>query len=363
MTLTPRIRQELTIMAWTVGFVAICGAVIGVFVVYSLGFRPYVLGAVQGAFTGTFIAICITSLSNIYPNTTHGRWLKHLSFKKSILLGSVLYLFIIMIGIRIGVLIFYAIPSNEFSWLSLETVISVLISAVLAIVINATQQFNRMLGQGVLRNFVSGAYHRPHEEDRIFLFIDVIGSTGIAESIGAIKFHALLDQFFYDLTDAILTHKGEIHKYVGDEVIISWPLDKATSGTRSDVIDCYFAMQDRIADRQDKYRDRFGFVPSFRGAIHAGPVVTGEMGDIKREIVFLGDTVNTTARMLDAAGDLDQTLLVSQKALSMLALPEQVCCEVLGAIELRGRKNPVEVCALHNKKIGSENSHGHDIIT
>ena len=131
MTLTPRIRQELTIMAWTVGFVAICGAVIGFFVIYSLGFRPYIMGALQGAFTGTFIAICITSLSNIYPNTPHGQWLKHLSFKKSILLGSVLYLFVILVGIRIGVAIFYTLPLVEFSWFTLETVISVLISAVL----------------------------------------------------------------------------------------------------------------------------------------------------------------------------------------------------------------------------------------
>ena len=30
-------------------------------------------------------------------------------------------------------------------------------------------------------------------------------------------------------------------------------------------------------------------------ALHAGPVVAGELGDYKREIAFLGDVVNTTA--------------------------------------------------------------------
>lgn len=33
------------------------------------------------------------------------------------------------------------------------------------------------------------------------------------------------------------------------------------------------------------------------GAIHAGALVSGEMGDWKREIVMLGDTMNTTARI------------------------------------------------------------------
>ena len=183
-------------------------------------------------------------------------------------------------------------------------------------------------------------------ERYFFLFIDVNGSTGIAETIGAVKFHELLDRFFYDLTDAILTHKGKIHKYVGDEIIISWPMDKTDPTSKPEVIDCYFAIRDKIASRQDQYRTHFGFVPTFRGAIHTGTVVTGEMGDIKREIVFLGDTVNTTARMIDAAGELDHELLVSKRALSILDLPVDITIQALGAITLRGRKEAVELSAL-----------------
>jgi adenylate cyclase len=333
-------------MAWTVGFVAICGAVIGFFVIYALGFRPYLLGIIQGAFTGTFIAIFITLYSTIYPNTPQGQWLKHLSFNKSILLGSILYLFIILVGIRVGVWIFYRLPVAEFNWLSLETIISVIISVVLAIAINATQQINRMLGQGVLRNFITGAYHHPRKETRVFLFIDVVGSTGIAETIGAIKYHALLDRFFYDLTDAILSHKGEIHKYVGDEIIISWPLGDTGKTPSPKAIDCYFAIQKKIASRQNRYLDHFGFAPSFRGAIHAGTVVTGEMGDIKREIVFLGDTVNTTARIMGTASDMDRELLISSRALAILDVPQGIDIHPLGPTTLRGRKETVDLSAL-----------------
>jgi adenylate cyclase len=41
-----------------------------------------------------------------------------------------------------------------------------------------------------------------------------------------------------------------------------------------------------------------------RAGLHCGPVVIGEMGSLKKEIVFLGDTVNTTARIQNSAGKL-----------------------------------------------------------
>jgi adenylate cyclase len=344
MKITPRLKQELIVMAWTVGLVIICGGIIGFFVALSLGINSPILGVAQGMFTGALIATLATSISNFYPNTQHGQWLKHLSFKKSLLVGFVAYLFIIMFGIRIGVAIFFRVPIAEFSWLTLESIISLIISGVLAIFLTIAQQVNRMLGQGVIRNFLSGAYHKPREEERVFLFIDLVGSTGIAERIGAIKFHALLDKFFYDLTDPVLAEKGEIHKYVGDEVIISWPVvDEKTKGNP---ITCFFAFKNQINANSEQYETQFGFVPGFRGALHSGPVVTGEMGDIKREIVFLGDTVNTSSRIIGASSDLDQTFLASAAALARIPVPGWVTDEPLGPITLRGRQKEVELHAL-----------------
>lgn len=344
MKITPRLRQELNVLAWTVCLVAGMGGIIGFFVAVSLGIRPYIMGIAQGMFTGAFIAVSINLISAVYPNTEHGQWMKRLSFKKSLVLSSVVYLFVIAFGIRLGVAIFYQTNIAEFRWLALETIISLIISGVLAIGINLGQQMNRMLGQGVMKNFLSGAYHKPREEERVFLFIDVTGSTGIAERIGPIKFHELLDRFFYDLTDPVLEHKGEIHKYVGDEVIISWPV---TDGEiEGNAIACFFAIEKQVTDHKDFYLENFGFVPTFRGAINAGPVVTGEIGDIKREIVFLGDTVNTASRILTKASELDQSLLCASHVAAKISLPGYVNRTSLGTQSLRGRQKEVELLSL-----------------
>ena len=43
-------------------------------------------------------------------------------------------------------------------------------------------EINNYVGQHVLNNFFTGKYHRPVEEDRVFMFVDMKDSTTIASS-------------------------------------------------------------------------------------------------------------------------------------------------------------------------------------
>ena len=71
------------------------------------------------------------------------------------------------------------------------------------------------------------------------MFLDLAGSTSLAEAMGELRVQNLLTRFFYDIDAAITAHGGEVHAYVGDEVIVTWPLDERMSGGRC--IDCFFA--------------------------------------------------------------------------------------------------------------------------
>ena len=107
-------------------------------------------------------------------------------------------------------------------------------------------------------------------------------------------FTVFLNRFVADLTEPIVAARGEIHSYVGDEVIATWKLEDGKPPARS--VACFAAI-DRLAEQAPDYRREFGAAISFRAGLHCGPVVTGEMGSVKKEIVFLGDTVNTAARI------------------------------------------------------------------
>ena len=83
---------------------------------------------------------------------------------------------------------------------------------------------NDLLGPGVLFAFVAGRYLDPRREERILLFIDTRASTAIAERLGEERFLEFLNRFMTDLSLAIAEAGGEIHKYVGDEIIATWTL-------------------------------------------------------------------------------------------------------------------------------------------
>ena len=203
---------------------------------------------------------------------------------------------------------------------------------------------NRLIGPGVFRNFLLGRYHTPREEERALLFIDLVGSTAIAERIGATRFLELMNEFVYDVGAALEGSGGVIYQYVGDEAIITWRLGKTRD--ISGAVEVVFRLHARVAARGDVYRSRFGMVPAFRAALHAGPVVVGEIGDSKLEIVLLGDTVNTTSRIEQSCRKFDRDFLASAEALALMTLPPGAESEAMPPVALKGKSRQVRLFAI-----------------
>lgn len=223
--------------------------------------------------------------------------------------------------------------------------IGILIFAVVvSFILNFIWQVNRLLGQGVLRNYITGRYFHARTETRVFMFLDLNDSTTIAERLGAEEFSALLNDFFFDMTEPILECRGEIYQYVGDEIVISWRLDRAFRD--ANCIRVFFAIEDAIASEGGRYYERYGIIPAFKAGVHVGPVAISEIGDIRREIVFHGDTMNTTARILAQCHPLQSRLLVSRETAQQLPPSELFAVKPLGDVLLKGKENVVAVCGI-----------------
>ena len=93
------------------------------------------------------------------------------------------------------------------------------------------------------------------------MFLDLTGSTSLAEALGEVRMQDLLTRFFFDIDEPIVAHGGEVHAYVGDEVIVSWPFTPQVSEGRC--LDCFFAVEDRIEESADTYRREFGWSRGF----------------------------------------------------------------------------------------------------
>ncbi len=205
----------------------------------------------------------------------------------------------------------------------------VMVAAGIALSVNLVFTLRALLGADTLNSLLTGRYHWPRREERIVMFLDVVGSTQLAERLGDIEFLGFLNLVFFDLTDPVLETGGEIYRYVGDEMIISWPLPRGVRDAACIV--CLFEMHATLARRAEDYIHRFGAAPRLRAALHAGPLVIGEMGDVKREIVLLGDTMNTTARIEEACRTTGHDYIASGEVVHALAaLPPGVRAENLG---------------------------------
>ena len=197
---------------------------------------------------------------------------------------------------------------------SLVTPLSVLFSFVVTFGFLFVFEISKIVGRRTLRNIVLGRYHRPRSEERFFLFVDIVGSTALAERIGPAAVHRFLDRVFRLASDPIDDYGGEIYQYVGDEMVVTW----TAAGGREDArpIACLFAIQAALDEAAPKFEREFGVAPGIRAALHAGPVISGEVGGSKRDIVFHGDVMNTASRLEQATRDLDRRFLVSADALS-----------------------------------------------
>jgi adenylate cyclase len=318
---------------------ALAGAAYGYFAAAPAGLAVYGVG--RGLLNGAIIGGLITSLNIFILDAPIRRGgVRRAPFLLHVAVKSVIYLVVFVSGSWLGQRL-VPIPGEG----GFEIGVGGLVYFVaFSFVISFLFDLNSLLGQNVLLNFVSGRYFQPRVEQRILLMIDMRNSTAVAEQLGEVGFHRLLNRFVSDLTGPIVIWKGQIHKYVGDELIATWPLAAGLKEARC-LRACFGAIK-RLAELGSSYEREFGVSVDLRAALHCGPVVVGEMGTVKKEIALIGDTMNTTARMVDACRDNGELVIASAALLSQLTIPPGADARSLGPILLRGKKSPVELFAL-----------------
>jgi adenylate cyclase len=329
-------------LTWVIaGVVAVISFVFGWIISFD---EPWV-GGIQGIINSLLISVPVSQMELGARRWPLLRAIRHWPFYAVVIAKSAIYIALIVAATQLTRLLMQPMQPQAMGFD--QTFFKILIFAsIMSVLVNIVIEIGQLLGFGVLRDLLTGRYHRPRREERVFLLIDMKNSTAAAERLDDFAYHGLLNVFFRDVTDAALDHGAGIHKYVGDEAILTWRAEDALEQARC--LLCAFAVRRRIVSRANAYRERFGIVPEYRAALHIGPVVAGEMGDLKREIAFVGDTLNTAARLLAAGRDLGRDIVASTTLLDRLALPEGLARETLDPITLRGKEQAVPLAALHS---------------
>jgi adenylate cyclase len=301
------------------------------------------------AIQGVVDAIVIPVLAGGYLMFVRDGWLREwfrrLSFGANLAISGTILLTLFLVGRAVGKVVTTGDPRRFVtSFTEAHLVYALPFFIVLAFATQFLLQMNRMIGASVVRYFVAGVYHRPRTEERIFLFLDLADSTALAERLGSARYFEMLRCVVDSLTEPILEAQGDISQYAGDEVVITWPL--GTGVRHANCIRCFFSVRDVIAGAAARYEHDFGVVPHFRAGLHGGVVTAGELGDLRQQIVFVGDILNTAARLEEYAKRSGLDLVVSGVLLERLALPSGVEARRCGELELRGKEERVDAYSL-----------------
>ena len=180
------------------------------------------------------------------------------------------------------------------------------------------------------------------------LFLDVVGSTALAENMDPEDWTLIMNQAFDVLSRVIIKeYDGAIARLMGDAILAFFGAPIAHEDDPVRAVHAALRLLEEARKYADQVRAKNGIEFAVRIGINTGPVVVGEVGsDLKFEYTAMGDAVNLAARMQSAARPM--TVLISEHTYRFVA-PVFDCTD-LGLLEVKGKAEPVRVYEVQKPK-------------
>jgi adenylate cyclase len=202
-------------------------------------------------------------------------------------------------------------------------------------------QINKKFGPGVLLEYSLGKYFAPKEEQRAFMFLDLRSSTRLAETLEHVSYSRFIQDCYAELTLPLINHKAQVYQYVGDEVVVSWKMDRFFSA--SYCYEFFYAFQEKLKAKREYFQFHYGVCPEFKAGVHCGQVTVAEVGEIKTEIAYHGDVLNTASRIQNLCNQFEKQLLISESIMERLSEKDRALATFVAEVELRGKGTTTKV--------------------
>ena len=337
-----RVRQIWLSLTVVVLFAIVIGSVGGLSLAIATE-APVQQGLLRGALCGLFAGFFIASGEVAIDRSKRLRWIRRKPLPVVLFLRFALYTLGINLCFPIARGLSMRILYGEGNLFLIDDQFwaATVVGALLAILLALAQKLAPVVGHRRMLRIVLGVYQRPRKVEKIVVFMDLVGSTGLAEIIGDRAFLRFLNDAIWEMTDPIVRHKGEIYRYAGDSIILVW-----NAGQELNAIQCVFEIEEKLQQTRRHFESRYNTIPRYRVGIHKGPLVVGELGDMHVEIAILGDTINTAQRIEDLCRQQDYNVMASEEVLSEVELTEGIEAHALDDVNLRGKTRKIKLSGL-----------------
>lgn len=149
---------------------------------------------------------------------------------------------------------------------------------------------------------------QPKEERRVLtvVFCDLKGSTMLGEQLDPEALGEVLDLYFTAMTRVLERHGGSVQKFIGDAVVAAFGIPVLHEDDALRAVRAAVDMRLALGRLNQQLSAGYGVTLTIRVGIHTGDVVVRTA--VNDQQVLTGDTLNTAARLEQAAGD-DEILI------------------------------------------------------
>ena len=206
---------------------------------------------------------------------------------------------------------------------------------------------NPTLGSALSRASGSSAEFGQEREVTV-LFVDIRGSTRLAEKRLPFDVVFLLNQFFEEMAEAVEASNGHYSNFTGDGLMALFGLKESRDRGSRAAMTCAASMLERLEHINDRLADEIDTPLTVGIGIHTGPAIVGRMGPPRAPfLTALGDTVNTAARLEGLTKEVGAPVVVSVATLDAAGMPHPPLREA----ELRGRDTRLPIAAIDLDKV------------
>ena len=162
-------------------------------------------------------------------------------------------------------------------------------------------KLSRYLSRDIVEGVLDGTIPLHMEGEKKYgtvFFCDIVGFTGMAESLSAVEVVGKLNRYFAITTEIITRNRGTLHKFGGDMIMAFWNVMFADEHAQENAILASIEMQQAVW-QFDCECHASGQVPVYIGiGCNTGEFAGGNIGGEERmEYTVIGDNVNLAQRI------------------------------------------------------------------
>jgi len=201
--------------------------------------------------------------------------------------------------------------------------------------------FGRHVGQAVATQALErGTGLRAEEADASAVFVDIVGSTAMAEVLPPDDVVETLNDFFDVVVRAVDAQGGWVNKFEGDGALCVF----GVPGTQPDHAERALRAARLLHLGLENLTERHPGLAAGIG-VSSGRVVAGNVGtEARYEYTVIGPAVNEAARLTEVAKGRDVKVLASSETVRRAA-GEATRWHDVGTVALRGRAAPTPIFA------------------